>query len=135
MFVDSHCHLNFPGLRERIVVYEQRIAELEAKVAWLMDRVARLEAENSEVVRLRAENQDLRAQLARNSQNSSKPPSSDPPGVERPGKEPTGRRPGSACARSSPPARPVTTAMPTWHSQSWVASSTGPWMSGWPPYR
>jgi len=73
---------------------DARIAELEAKVAWLMDRVAKLEAENAEVVRLRAENQELRAQLAKNSQNSSKPPSSDPPGMERPRKEPTGRSPG-----------------------------------------
>lgn len=73
---------------------DARIAELEAKVAWLMDRVAKLEAENAEVARLRAENQELRAQLGRNSQNSSKPPSSDPPGVERPKKEPTGRSPG-----------------------------------------
>jgi transposase len=73
---------------------DARIAELEAKVAWLMDRVAKLEAENAEVVRLRAENQELRAQLGRNSQNSSKPPSSDPPSVERPKKEPTGRSSG-----------------------------------------
>jgi transposase len=70
------------------------MAELEAKVAWLMDRVARLEAENAEFVRLRAENQELRSQPARNSQDSSKPPSSDPPSVERPKKEPTGRSPG-----------------------------------------
>jgi transposase len=63
---------------------DARIADLEAKVAWLMDEVARL----------RAENQELRAQLAKNSQNSSKPPSSDAPGVERPRKEPTGRKPG-----------------------------------------
>ena len=44
-----------------------------------MEEVTRLRAENAEVVRLRAENQKLRSQLARNSQNSSKPPSSDPP--------------------------------------------------------
>jgi hypothetical protein len=43
---------------------DQRIADLEAKVAWLMDRVAKLELENAEVVSLRAENQDLRSQLA-----------------------------------------------------------------------
>jgi transposase len=63
---------------------DARIAELEAKVAWLMEEVARL----------RTENQELRAQMGRNSQNSSKPPSSDPPGVERPKKEPTGCSPG-----------------------------------------
>jgi transposase len=63
---------------------DQRIADLEAKVAWLMERVAKLEAENAE----------LRAQLRQNSQNSSKPPSSDPPGASRPAKDPTGRAPG-----------------------------------------
>ena len=63
---------------------DQRIAELEAKVAWLMEEVTRLRAENAEVVRLRAENQELRSQLARYSQNSSKPPSSDPPSAELP---------------------------------------------------
>jgi transposase len=64
---------------------DQRIAELEAKVAWLMERVAKLEAENDA---------ELRARLGQNSQNSSKPPSSDPPGVERTPKPPTGRNPG-----------------------------------------
>lgn len=63
---------------------DARIAELEAKVAWLMDRVAKLEAENG----------DLRARLAQNSTNSSKPPSSDPPGVPRQVKPPSGRKPG-----------------------------------------
>ncbi len=60
---------------------DARIAELEAKIAWLMERVAQLEAENA----------DLRARLGQNSQNSSKPPSSDPPGIQRQPKEPTGR--------------------------------------------
>lgn len=60
---------------------DARIAELEAKVAWLIERVTKLEAENSE----------LRARLGQNSQNSSRPPSSDPPGTPRQPKEPTGR--------------------------------------------
>jgi len=63
-----------------------------------MEEVARLRAGDAEVVRLRAENQELRAQLAKNSQNSSKPPTSDPPGVERLKKEPTGRSPGGGPA-------------------------------------
>ena len=60
---------------------DARIAELEAKVAWLMERVAKLEAENAE----------LRARLEQTSQNSSQPPSSDPPGTPRQPREPTGR--------------------------------------------
>lgn len=36
----------------------------------------------------------LKAQLAKNSTNSSKPPSSDPPSVERPKAPPSGRKPG-----------------------------------------
>jgi len=40
---------------------DQRIAELDAKVAWLMEEVTRLRAENAEVVRLRAVNQELRS--------------------------------------------------------------------------
>jgi transposase len=49
---------------------DARIAELEAKIASLMQRLSQLEAENAE----------LKARLGLNSQNSSKPPSSDPPG-------------------------------------------------------
>jgi transposase len=60
---------------------DARIAELEAKVAWLMERVAKLEVENAE----------LRARLEQNSQNSSRPPSTDPPGTRREPKGPTGR--------------------------------------------
>ena len=60
---------------------EARIAALEAKVAWLVERVAKLEAENA----------GLRAELARTSRNSSQPPSSDPPGTPREPKDPTGR--------------------------------------------
>ena len=60
---------------------DARIAELEAKIASLMQRLSQLDAENAE----------LRARLGLNSQNSSKPPSSDPPGVPRQTKKPTGR--------------------------------------------
>lgn len=40
------------------------------------------------------ENRALKAQLAKNSTNSSKPPSTDPPSVERPKTAPSGRKPG-----------------------------------------
>ena len=59
---------------------DARIAALEAKVAWLVERVAKLEAENA----------DLRAELARTSRNSSQPPSPDLPGTPRQPKDPTG---------------------------------------------
>lgn len=70
-----------------------------------MERVAKLEAEAAEVVRLRVENQARRAQLGRNAQNPSKPPSSDPPGVARPKKEPTGCKPGGQPRAQGPQAR------------------------------
>ena len=46
----------------------------------------------AEVTTLRAENQDLRAQLKRNSSNSSQPPSSDPPWTPRGAGPPAGSR-------------------------------------------
>lgn len=46
------------------------------------------------VLELVAEVRGLKAQLAKNSTNSSKPPSSDPPSVERPKAPPSGRKPG-----------------------------------------
>ena len=63
---------------------DQRIAELEAKVAWAMGVIERLE---KRVV-------ELEAQLAKNSTNSSKPPSSDGPGVQRPEVKPKGAKRG-----------------------------------------
>ena len=57
-----------------------RIAELEAKLAWALERIAMLES--------------TIAQLTQNSTNSSKPPSSDPPGIPRQAKSPSGRKPG-----------------------------------------
>lgn len=46
------------------------------------------------VAQLVGEVRALKAQLAKNSTNSSKPPSSDPPSVERPKVPPSGRKPG-----------------------------------------
>jgi len=46
------------------------------------------------VLQLVGEVRALKAQLAKDSTNSSKPPSSDPPGVERPKAPPSGRKPG-----------------------------------------
>jgi len=56
-----------------------------------MEEVTRLRADFAEGVRLRAENQELRTQLAKNSQNPSKPPSSDAPGAPDAGSGCTGR--------------------------------------------
>ena len=48
----------------------------------------------AEVAALKAEVTELRARLAQNSKNSSRPPSSDPPGVKREKKKPSGRKRG-----------------------------------------
>ncbi len=80
-----------------------RIADLEGRVAALLERVVQLTAEverlkpfEARVARLEAENATLREKLARSSRNSSKPPSSDSPKekAERPTKKPTGRAAG-----------------------------------------
>ena len=63
-----------------------RIADLEALVRSLLERIAALEAENAA----------LKEKLAKSSRNSSKPPSSDGPKekAERRTKKPTGRAAG-----------------------------------------
>lgn len=61
-----------------------RISELESLLKAALVRITHLEAE---VV-------DLRARLATNSRNSSKPPSSDPPNVAREPSKPSGRKRG-----------------------------------------
>ena len=61
----------------RCAVLEQQVAQLQQEVAGLKTVVA-----------------ELRAQLKRNSSNSSKPPSSDPPGASLPPKGSSGRKPG-----------------------------------------
>ena len=54
-----------------------------------------LEAALQRIAELEAEVHDLRGHLARNSSNSSTPPSADPPGAPKPVvKRPTGRKPG-----------------------------------------
>jgi transposase len=63
---------------------DQRIAELEAQVAYLTRELGKALARIAE----------LEAKLAQNSTNSSKPPSSDPPGVSRRPSPPSGRKPG-----------------------------------------
>jgi transposase len=56
---------------------------------------ALLETALQRIAELEAEVRDLRGQLARNSSNSSTPPSADPPGAPKPVvKLPTGRKPG-----------------------------------------
>lgn len=65
--------------------YEQRIASLQA-----------------EIVAVKGEVQELKAQLGQNSQNSSRPPSSDGPHIKRkPPREPSGRK------RGGQPGHPV----------------------------
>lgn len=66
---------------------DARIAELEAQLAARDARIAELLAK---VETLTARVAELEAKLARNSSNSSKPPSSDGPGVQRKPKPPSG---------------------------------------------
>lgn len=70
---------------------DQRIAELERRLAERDEVIAQLRAE---LQTARAEIADLKARLGTSSRNSSKPPSTDPPGASRPAKPPTGRKPG-----------------------------------------
>ncbi len=75
-----------------------RIAQLEELVGKLLARVeaqdAKIAEQGARIVALEAENAELKARLAQNSSNSSKPPSSDPPGTPRGKQKPTGRKPG-----------------------------------------
>lgn len=63
---------------------KDELIELVLALAPLVERVEALEREVAQ----------LKARLAQNSQNSSKPPSTDPPGTQRPPKQSSGRRPG-----------------------------------------
>lgn len=63
---------------------KDELIDLVLALVPLVERVAALEREVAQ----------LKARLAQNSQNSSKPPSTDPPGTQRSPKEPSGRAPG-----------------------------------------
>jgi transposase len=68
------------------------IAFLEEQIGLLRDQVPALQAT---VAKLQAQMGDIEARAARNSGNSSRPPSSDPPGVRpRPKQKPSGRKRG-----------------------------------------
>lgn len=73
-----------PSVRAVLAALHGRIEELQKSKDELERTVAALEEQV----------QELKAQLAQNSTNSSKPPSSDPPGMVRPGKKAKGRNRG-----------------------------------------
>ena len=57
--------------------YIQRISELEAQLKQRDERIAALEKQVAELIKVNAELADKVAKLSKNSSNSSKPPSSD----------------------------------------------------------
>ena len=63
---------------------DERIAQLEGLLRAALERIASLEAEVA----------SLKAKVAENSHNSSRPPSSDGPGAAPRTQPPTGRKPG-----------------------------------------
>ena len=65
--------------------------QLERLVEQLIEQ---LKVANARIAQLEAEVADLKARLAQNSTNSSKPPSTDPPALTRTETKPTGRNPG-----------------------------------------
>src|SRR5258706_16093249 len=74
----------------------ERIAELEAENAALRVRVSEIAPLQAQIRELTAQVQDLQARLAKDSHNSSKPPSSDPLGRKRPRSQRrrSGKKPG-----------------------------------------
>lgn len=85
---------------------QQRFRLARSAPSKLIDLLLRLEAE---VRRLRRQVKELKARLALNSRNSSKPPSSD--GLAKPApnslRQKTGRRPGGQPGREGPTLQPV----------------------------
>ncbi len=81
--------------RREIDDLSERIGRLKAQNERLRAEVGELQGHN---LRLQRRNEELEALLARDSHNSSRPPSTDPPWAKRTRslRQPSGRRPGGA---------------------------------------
>jgi transposase len=75
--------------------YIQRISELEAQLKQRDERIAALEKQVAELIKVNAELADKVAKLSKNSSNSSKPPSSDIVKPQRKTKSKTPRKVGA----------------------------------------
>jgi hypothetical protein len=75
------------AVREAVIWQQQLLDSFENRCKRYEEQIALLKEQVAEIETLKSEMAQLREQLNRNSNNSSKPPSSDPPYLPRPGRD------------------------------------------------